>query len=165
MGAIFSYFMYLEKFALIFLNIRNTNPQKMVATVSRCYTNPLNYAQENYYTEGESFTNAEWMGKAAQVQGLNGRITKSGFARAYSSLDPQSNPLRTQQQYKKSLRRRNRPGTDVTLSAPKSVSVAALVYRASPTKAKVLGREVREMLSYLFPSNLLGLKPPSQSLI
>ena len=120
--------MYLEKIALIFLNTRKINPQKMVATVSKCYTNPLDYAQENYYTEGECFTNAEWLGKAAQVQGLNGRIRKQDFLNAYSSLDPKSNPLRTQQQYKKSLRRRNRPGTDVTLSAPKSVSVAALVY-------------------------------------
>ena len=31
----------------------------MVASVGRCYTNPIDYAQENYYTEGEGYTNAE----------------------------------------------------------------------------------------------------------
>ena len=101
----------------------------MVASVGRCYTNPLDYAQENYYTQGESFTNAEWLGKAASVQGLRGQIQEQDFLNAYSSLDPEGNPLRKQQKYKKSSHRYNRPGTDVTLSAPKSVSVAALVYQ------------------------------------
>ncbi len=101
----------------------------MVASIGRCYTNPLDYAQENYYTQGESFTNSEWLGKAASVQGLNGQIKEQDFLKAYSSLDPEGNPLRKQQQYKKSSHRYNRPGTDVTLSAPKSVSVAALVYQ------------------------------------
>ncbi|MDJ0690030.1 MAG: MobF family relaxase [Xenococcaceae cyanobacterium MO_188.B32] len=101
----------------------------MVASVGRCYTNPLDYAQENYYTQGESFTNSEWLGKAASVQGLSGQIKEQDFLNAYSSLDPEGNPLRKQQQYKKSSHRYNRPGTDVTLSAPKSVSVAALVYQ------------------------------------
>jgi conjugative relaxase-like TrwC/TraI family protein len=100
----------------------------MVASVGRCYTNPQDYAQENYYTEGEGYTNAEWMGAAAKNQGLSGQIKERDFQNAYSSLDPNGNPLRKQQQYQKSSRRYNRPGTDVTLSAPKSVSVAALVY-------------------------------------
>ena len=101
----------------------------MVASIGRCYTNPLDYAQENYYTQGESFTNSEWLGKAADIQGLSGQIKEQDFLNAYSSLDPEGNPLRKQQQYKKSSHRYNRPGTDVTLSAPKSVSVAALVYQ------------------------------------
>ena len=100
----------------------------MVASVGRCYTNPTDYAQENYYSSGESFTNAEWLGKAANIQELNGQISEQDFLNAYSCLDPNGNPLRKQQQYQKSSRRYNRPGTDVTLSAPKSVSVAALVY-------------------------------------
>ena len=100
----------------------------MVASVGRCYTNPADYAQENYYSSGESFTNAEWLGKAANIQELNGQIKEQDFLNAYSCLDPKGNPLRKQQQYQKSSRRYNRPGTDVTLSAPKSVSVAALVY-------------------------------------
>ncbi|NJK57290.1 MAG: relaxase domain-containing protein [Pleurocapsa sp. SU_5_0] len=100
----------------------------MVASVGRCYTNPQDYAQENYYTKGESFTNSKWLGLAANIQGLSGQINEKDFDNAYSSLDPNGNPLRKQQQYKKSSCRYNRPGTDVTLSAPKSVSVAALVY-------------------------------------
>ena len=100
----------------------------MVASVGRCYTNPTDYAQENYYSSGESFTNAEWLGKAANIQELNGQISEQDFLNAYSCLDSKGNPLRKQQQYQKSSRRYNRPGTDVTLSAPKSVSVAALVY-------------------------------------
>ena len=106
----------------------------MVASVGRCYTNPLDYAQENYYTEGESFTNSEWLGLAAEFQGLSGQIKKKDFHNAYSSLDPNGNPLRKQQQYKKSSRRYNRPGTDVTLSAPKSVTVAALVHENQDIK-------------------------------
>jgi conjugative relaxase-like TrwC/TraI family protein len=100
----------------------------MVASVGRCYTNPQDYAQENYYTKGESFANSKWLGLAANIQGLSGQIKEKDFHNAYSSLDPKGIPLRKQQQYKKSSRRYNRPGTDVTLSAPKSVSVAALVY-------------------------------------
>ena len=100
----------------------------MVASVGRCYTNPTDYAQENYYSSGESFINAEWLGKAANIQELNGQIKEGDFLNAYSSLFPNGNPLRKQQQYQKSSRRYNRPGTDVTLSAPKSVSVAALVH-------------------------------------
>lgn len=100
----------------------------MVASVGRCYTNPTDYAQENYYSSGESFTNAEWLGKAANIQELNGQISEQDFLNAYSCLDSKGNPLRKQQQYQKSSRRYNRPGTDVTLSAPKSVSVAVLVY-------------------------------------
>ncbi len=109
--------------------LTNNQPKNMVASIGRCYTNPLDYAQENYYTQGESFTNSEWLGKAADVQGLSGQIKEQDFLNAYSSLDPEGNPLRKQQQYKKSSHRYNRPGTDVTLSAPKSVSVAALVYQ------------------------------------
>jgi conjugative relaxase-like TrwC/TraI family protein len=101
----------------------------MVASVARCYTNPKDYAQENYYTEGEGFSNAEWLGRSAKIQGLSGQIKEQDFLNAYSSLDPNGNPLRKQQQYKKSSYRYNRPGTDVTLSAPKSVSIAALVYQ------------------------------------
>jgi conjugative relaxase-like TrwC/TraI family protein len=100
----------------------------MVASVGRCYTNPQDYAQENFYTKGESFSNSKWLGLAANIQGLSGQIKEKDFHNAYSSLDPKGNPLRKQQQYKKSSCRYNRPGTDITLSAPKSVSVAALVY-------------------------------------
>ena len=120
----------------------------MVASVGRCYTNPLDYAQENYYTMGESFTNAEWLGKAAQVQGLSGQIKEPDFLNAYSSLDPEGNPLRKQQQYKKSSHRYNRPGTDVTLSAPKSVSVAALVYQ-DPKILEAHKAAVRATMKYV----------------
>ena len=110
----------------------------MVASVGRCYTNPTDYAQENYYSSGESFTNAEWLGKAANIQELNGQISEQDFLNAYSCLDPDGNPLRKQQQYQKSSRRYNRPGTDVTLSAPKSVSVAALVYENQEDRKSVV---------------------------
>ncbi|MGK7894022.1 MAG: MobF family relaxase, partial [Xenococcus sp. (in: cyanobacteria)] len=120
----------------------------MVASVGRCYTNPLDYAQENYYTQGESFTNAEWLGKAASFQGLSGQIKEQDFLNAYSSLDPERNPLRKQQKYKKSSHRYNRPGTDVTLSAPKSVSVAALVYQ-DPKILEAHKAAVRSTMKYV----------------
>jgi conjugative relaxase-like TrwC/TraI family protein len=99
----------------------------MVATVGRCYTNPQDYAQENYYTQGDALSNAEWFGQAANIQGLTDQIQEKHFHNAYQALDPQGNPLRKQQNYRKQSKRQNRPGTDVTLSAPKSISVAALV--------------------------------------
>jgi conjugative relaxase-like TrwC/TraI family protein len=102
---------------------------QMVATVGRCYTNPKDYAQDNYYTQGDSLANSEWLGKASTSQGLDGQIQESYFLNAYQSLDPNGNPLRRQQNYSQNSKRHNRPGTDVTLSAPKSISVAALVFK------------------------------------
>ena len=104
----------------------------MVATVGRCYTNPQDYAQENYYSQGDALSNAEWFGEAANIQGLTEQIQEKHFHNAYQALDPQGNPLRKQQNYRKQSKRQNRPGTDVTLSAPKSISVAALVMGNSP---------------------------------
>jgi conjugative relaxase-like TrwC/TraI family protein len=99
----------------------------MVATVGRCYINPQDYAQENYYSQGDGLANSEWLGQAAIAQGLNGQIQEKDFHNAYKALDPNGNPLRKQQNYSQSSKRHNRPGTDVTLSASKSISVAALV--------------------------------------
>lgn len=101
----------------------------MVATVGRCYTNPKDYAQDNYYTQGDNLANSEWLGKAALSQNLSGQIQESHFKNAYQSLDPDGYPLRRQQNYRANSKRHNRPGTDVTLSAPKSISVAALVFK------------------------------------
>ncbi|GFE71721.1 MobF family relaxase [Chroococcus sp. FPU101] len=101
----------------------------MVATVGRCYTNPKDYAQDNYYTQGDNLANSEWLGKAALSQNLSGQIQESHFLNAYQSLDPNGQPLRRQQNYSQNSKRHNRPGTDVTLSAPKSISVAALVFK------------------------------------
>jgi conjugative relaxase-like TrwC/TraI family protein len=111
---------------IIALDTKNL-AQKMVATVGRCYINPQDYAQENYYSQGDGLANSEWLGKAASAQGLNGQIQENHFQNAYKALDPNGNPLRKQQSYSKQSQRHNRPGTDVTLSAPKSISVAALV--------------------------------------
>ena len=99
----------------------------MVATVGRCYTNPQDYAQENYYTQGQGLVNSEWLGKASAAQGLSNQIQEKDFYNAYQALDPQGHSLRKQQNYRKQSKRHNRPGTDITLSAPKSISVAALV--------------------------------------
>jgi conjugative relaxase-like TrwC/TraI family protein len=99
----------------------------MVATVGRCYTNPQDYAQENYYSQGDGLAHSEWLGKGASAQGLNGQIIEQHFHNAYQAKNPNGNPLRKQQNYSKPSLRHNRPGTDVTLSAPKSISFAALV--------------------------------------
>ncbi|MDV3002588.1 MAG: hypothetical protein N5P05_004243 (plasmid) [Chroococcopsis gigantea SAG 12.99] len=103
----------------------------MVATVGRCYTNPKDYAQDNYYTEGDCFANSEWLGKACTALGLKGQIQEAHFLNAYHFLDPQGLPLRRKLNYSSECKRQNRPGTDVTLSAPKSISVAALVFKES----------------------------------
>ncbi|MEY3825897.1 MAG: hypothetical protein RLZZ148_710, partial [Cyanobacteriota bacterium] len=120
----------------------------MVATVGRCYTNPKDYAQDNYYTQGDSLANSEWLGKAAAAQALEGHIKESHFLNAYQSQDPNGNPLRRQQNYSQDSKRQNRPGTDVTLSAPKSISVAALVL-AEPEILEAHKVAVRSTMEYV----------------
>ena len=66
----------------------------MVATIGRCYTNPQDYAQENYYSQGDALSNAEWFGEAANIQGLTEQIQEKHFHNAYQALDPEGNPLR-----------------------------------------------------------------------
>jgi conjugative relaxase-like TrwC/TraI family protein len=95
------------------------------------YTN----ARESYYTEDEMI-DGEWFGKLAKEWGLEGAVDKEAFARLTEGQDPRSgeqlirhvNAKEYENQYGEKVKNsEHRAGYDATFSAPKSVSLAALV--------------------------------------
>lgn len=94
----------------------------MVCSIGRMYAKVEDYAQENYYTKGEGLENAQWFGKGAIKLALDNKVLPEDYSNAHRGRDSEGNTLRQQQSGKKT-----NPGRDVTLSAPKSVSLLALV--------------------------------------
>ena len=92
-------------------------------------------SQDNYYTEGER-VRGEWHGKLAESWGLKGEVQEQHFARladgqhpitgtdlvrhrtAYEYVNGEGQTIHTME---------HRAGWDATFSAPKSVSLTALV--------------------------------------
>src|SRR5215203_634670 len=95
------------------------------------YTN----ARESYYTEHDA-VNGEWYGQLAEEWGFRGQVEKEQFERLCDGQDPKTGEQLVRHV---SVRRQtnkygeevttsgHRAGWDATFSAPKSVSVAALV--------------------------------------
>ena len=83
------------------------------------------YRQENYYSKEESKKNSEWYGQGAEELGLKGNIEGEDFSHLLHGELPNGERFRkrppTHAEYKE------RAGIDLTFSAPKSVSLAALV--------------------------------------
>lgn len=79
--------------------------------------------QDNYYTKEEGLEQSEWYGKGAKAQQLEGQINEQVFEKLLNGVTPAGEPLgkMVDGQIK------HRPGWDLTLSAPKSVSIMALV--------------------------------------
>jgi conjugative relaxase-like TrwC/TraI family protein len=94
----------------------------MVCSIGRLYAKVNDYAQDNYYTQNQGLANSQWSGQGAAILGLNGQVATEEYNNAYQGLDNQGNPLRQRQSGKK-----YNPGRDITLSAPKSVSLLGLV--------------------------------------
>ncbi len=95
------------------------------------YTN----ARESYYSEDESI-DGEWFGKLAKEWGLEGAVDKEAFARLTEGQDPRTGEQlirhvivkEYENQYGEKVKNsEHRAGYDATFSAPKSVSLAALV--------------------------------------
>lgn len=84
------------------------------------YTN-----QDNYYLSDRDSLNSlsRWIGRGAQKLQLSGEIEPSQFLQLLDGQLPSGQLLGI---IDKGVRQ-HRPGTDVTLSAPKSVSILALV--------------------------------------
>lgn len=80
------------------------------------------YESDDYYAEGGEAPSA-WFGAAAQDLGLNGEVDRKTFARALEGKLPDGAQLGT----RRGGKTEHRPGWDVTLSAPKSVSIMAEV--------------------------------------
>jgi conjugative relaxase-like TrwC/TraI family protein len=92
-------------------------------------------ARENYYTEGERIT-GEWHGKLAEEWGLHGEVREENFQRLSGGQHPitgeQLVRYQTPREYvnesgEKIKTMEHRAGWDATFSAPKSVSLTALV--------------------------------------
>jgi len=94
----------------------------MVCSIGRLYAKVNDYATDNYYTQNQGLANSQWSGQGAAILGLNGQVSTAEYNNAYQGLDTQGNPLRQRQSGKK-----YNPGRDITLSAPKSVSLLGLV--------------------------------------
>jgi conjugative relaxase-like TrwC/TraI family protein len=92
-------------------------------------------AQENYYTEGDRIS-GEWHGKLAEEWGLHGEVREDHFHRLSEGQHPTTGEqLIRHQAAREYMNRRgeqvspmeHRAGWDATFSAPKSVSLTALV--------------------------------------
>jgi conjugative relaxase-like TrwC/TraI family protein len=92
-------------------------------------------ARENYYTEGER-VRGEWQGKLAAQYGLHGEVSEEQFARLSDGQHPETGEqlvrYQTAREYvnergAKVRSMEHRAGWDATFSAPKSVSLTALV--------------------------------------
>ncbi|MCU1264120.1 MAG: conjugative relaxase domain protein [Acidobacteria bacterium] len=91
--------------------------------------------QESYYTEDEN-VKGEWFGKQAEEWGLEGEVEKESFEHLCEGQDPRTGLQLvrhvTSKEYENAYGEmvetsEHRAGWDATFSAPKSVSLAALV--------------------------------------
>jgi conjugative relaxase-like TrwC/TraI family protein len=92
-------------------------------------------AKENYYTEGER-VRGEWQGKLAEQWGLTGEVKEQQFARLAEGQHPMTGEQLVRHQTARDYENErggvvrsmeHRAGWDATFSAPKSVSITALV--------------------------------------
>ncbi|MGA2220074.1 MAG: MobF family relaxase, partial [Terracidiphilus sp.] len=92
-------------------------------------------ARENYYTEGDR-VRGEWQGKLAERYGLRGEVQEQQFARLSEGQHPETGEQLVKHQTAREYvndrgdtvrSMEHRAGWDATFSAPKSVSLTALV--------------------------------------
>src|SRR5580692_10513174 len=91
--------------------------------------------KENYYTEGER-VRGEWQGQLAERWGLQGEVQEQQFARLSEGQHPSTGEQLVRHQTAREYvndrgtttqSMEHRAGWDATFSAPKSVSLTALV--------------------------------------
>ena len=81
------------------------------------------YTQDDYYTEDRTVA-GEWFGIAAAALGLTGTAARADFTAILRGVDPRTG---AELVAKTQGREQRRVGWDATFSAPKSVSIQALV--------------------------------------
>ncbi|MDB5771023.1 MAG: conjugative relaxase domain protein, partial [Burkholderia sp.] len=87
------------------------------------------FSKDNYYTEHEGLEESEWFGKGAHALGFEGKVDKRQFFEAlHGTIDGQELGKWVRNDQTGEKEREHRPGTDITFSAPKSVSLLAEVY-------------------------------------
>ena len=112
----------------------------MVATVTRlkaAATTVHYFEVDGYYAKNdpEHRKASRWHGEAAALLGLQGRVNPKRFEAVLAGYVP-GTELRLGRL--RDGEHQHRPGVDVTFSAPKSVSLEALVYAAPKSGARVL---------------------------
>ena len=78
------------------------------------------YARDNYYTADQAESASAWAGAGAAELGLEGAVDADRFAKILAGELPDGSRLDAK-------RGEHRPGWDLTMSAPKSLSILALV--------------------------------------
>jgi conjugative relaxase-like TrwC/TraI family protein len=81
------------------------------------------YSKEDYYSQEEGVSPSRWMGKGAEKLGLSGDVDTETFRKLLRGQAPDGQAMFS----RKVDPDKRRAATDFTFSAPKSVSVAALV--------------------------------------
>ena len=84
----------------------------------------------DYYAEGQTVS-GEWIGRGAELLGLEGRVREKEFLDLYGGLDPQSGErltarLNSTRANGEAVESNRRIFYDFTISPPKSVSVVAM---------------------------------------
>jgi conjugative relaxase-like TrwC/TraI family protein len=132
------------------------------------YTN----SRESYYSEDESIE-GEWFGKLAKEWGLEGQVNKEAFARLTEGQHPHTGvqlvrrvtAKEYENQYGEKIKNsEHRAGFDATFSAPKSVSLAALVgddERIREAHRKAVKTAMGELENYV--QARMGGKTPAQT--
>src|SRR5438876_9502806 len=115
---------------------KHTTAKQLSSRQARSYHHDkFSNAQENYYTEGDRIR-GEWHGKLAEQWGLHGEVREEHFQRLSEGQHPiTGEQLIRHQAAREYMNRRgeqvspmeHRAGWDATFSAPKSVSLTALV--------------------------------------
>ncbi|MGB3787973.1 MAG: MobF family relaxase [Phormidesmis sp.] len=96
----------------------------MLSTCNLSAAQAENYfVKDDYYTEEEQHEASFWLGKGAKDLGLTGTVEKVVFGELLGGAGPNGEVLSGQ----KIDPKKRRAATDFTFSAPKSVSIAALV--------------------------------------
>lgn len=94
------------------------------------------YASDNYYSRDENQVQSVWQGHGAEVLGLSGMVEPEAFKQVLSGeVGEQRLGRVTGTGPDGELQREHRPGYDVTLSAPKSVSILAEVGGCTDVRA------------------------------
>jgi conjugative relaxase-like TrwC/TraI family protein len=81
------------------------------------------YSKEDYYSQEEGVSPSRWMGKGAERLGLSGDVDTETFRKLLRGQTPDGQAMFS----RKVDPDKRRAATDFTFSAPKSVSIAALV--------------------------------------
>ena len=95
----------------------------MVATISAISSSAQasSYYEADDYYAGDGLSPSEWQGAGADVLGLSGKVERDQFREMLDGKMPGGQQLGTVRDGEV----QHRPGWDVTMSAPKSVSIMA----------------------------------------